>query len=143
MLYADTSFLTAIYLPEPESRRILKWMQTHDQGLPFTPLHRHELRTGMRQRVLHGSITLDELKDAFRAVESDLEDGILNHTPIPWTESFREAERIGEDHGTIRPIRSLDLLHVGIAHALQRAQFLTFDKRQKEVAKLAGLNVSF
>lgn len=143
MIYADTSFIIAIYLPEAGSAQAIKWMSGPRDPLPCTPLHRHELRTGIRQRAFRAEITSAQLAAALAEIDGDLESDVLAHVPIPWTDSFREAERISATRGTEIQMRSLDLLHVGIALSLQAKTFLTFDVRQAEIAKAAGLRVKF
>jgi predicted nucleic acid-binding protein len=73
----------------------------------------------------------------------DLGDGILAHVPIAWTNAFREAERLGQECTERMGVRSVDLLHAGIAQALGIEEFLTFDLRQRELAKAAGFEVEF
>jgi predicted nucleic acid-binding protein len=139
--YADTSFLARIYTPHAGSTKALAWMQRATEPLPFTPLHRHELRNAVRLRVFRGEITAEQRTEAFREIDSDLADGILAHTTIPWTNSFREAESLAAAHTESLGVRSFDLLHVGLAVTLGAAEFLTFDKRQAALAKAAGLKV--
>ncbi len=74
-------------------------------------------------------------------MESDLEDGILLHTVIPWTAAFRKADEVGNIRTERMGIRSSDLLHIGVALALNAKDFWTFDARQGEVAQAAGLLV--
>ena len=143
MVYADTSFLIAIYLPEEGSERVIRWMEKAREALPLTPFHRHELRTGVRQRVFRGELTAGKMKEVFREVESDLSAGVLLHVPIPWTDAFREAEQTGAGHGEQISLRSLDLLHIGIARAFGSAQFLTLDTRQAAAASIADLRTRF
>jgi predicted nucleic acid-binding protein len=38
-------------------------------------------------------------------------------------------------------VRTLDLLHVAFGRILGRTEFLSFDKRQRSLATLAGLTV--
>lgn len=140
-LYADTSFLVAIYSPEADSAAALRFMQRLTVPLPFTPFHRHELRTAIRLRTFRGSITVDQRNDAFQQIDEDLSDNILGHTPVPWTDAFRNAETVGAAHCETLGVRSFDLLHVGIALALGADEFLTFDSRQAALAKAAGLRV--
>jgi predicted nucleic acid-binding protein len=116
-------------------------MQRATQALPLTPLHRHELRNAIRLRVFRGEITAEQRKDAFREIESDLADNILSHTPIPWTDTFREAENLAAAHTEVLGVRSIDLLHVGLAVTLKATEFLTFDTRQAVLAKAAGFKV--
>ena len=118
-------------------------MRDFRDPLPFTPLHRHELRNAIRLAVFRQEIDSERRKAAFLDIESDLQDGILAHVPISWTEAFREADQLGNDHTETMGLRSMDLLHVGIAQALGAKKFLTFDSRQRNFAEAAGFKVSF
>ena len=111
--------------------------------LPFTPLHRHELRNALRLAIFRKEIDAERCKAAFLDIESDLQDGILGHVSIPWTNAFREAEQLGNGHTETMGVRGVDLLHVGIAQALGMKQFLTFDSRQAELAIAVGFKVTF
>ena len=139
--YADTSFLVRIYLTQSDSQKALAFMRDFRDPLPFTPLHRHELRNAIRLAVFRKEIDAARRKAAFEDIESDIEDGILTHTPIPWTNTFREAEQVGAARTETMGVRGVDLLHVGIALALDMKEFLTFDARQAALAKAAGLKV--
>jgi len=139
--YADTSFLVRLYLTQSDSQKALAFMRDFRDPLPFTPLHRHELRNALRLAVFRKEIEAERRTAAFLDIESDLEDGILAHVPIPWTNAFREAEQLGNDHTEMMGVRSVDLIHVGIAQTLGMKQFLTFDTRQAELAKAAGFKV--
>ena len=118
MTYIDTSFLVALYVPEPGSPQALKWMQRHNEAIPFTPLHRLEFRTAVRLRVFRAILDEEIMKQIFSSVENDLDSAVLAHTQIPWTDAFRNAEIVGEKLGTSVGARSFDLLYVGIARAL-------------------------
>ena len=139
--YADTSFLARIYTPHADSTKALAWMQRATEALPLTPLHRHELRNAIRLRVFRGEITAGQRQEALREVDADLADNILAHTPIPWMEAFREAERLAAAHTVTLGVRSFDLLHVALALTLDATEFLTFDQRQAALAKAVGLRV--
>jgi hypothetical protein len=92
-------------------------------------------------RVFRAILDEEIMKQIFSSVENDLDSAVLAHTQIPWTDAFRNAEIVGEKLATSVGARSFDLLHVGIARALKFDQFLTFDVRQREAAKAAGLRV--
>ncbi len=141
--YADTSFLVRLYLTQSDSQKALAFMRDFRDPLPFTPLHRHELRNALRLAVFRKEIDAERRKAAFLDIESDLEDGILAHVPIAWTNAFREAEQLGNDHTEVMGVRGVDLLHVGVARTLGLKEFLTFDTRQAEFAKAAGFKVKF
>jgi predicted nucleic acid-binding protein len=139
--YADTSFLVRVYTPHADSGKALAWLQRAREPLPFTPLHRHELRNGIRLRVFRGELNPEQRKLAFQGIESDLADNILTHTTIPWTNTFRESEALATLHTETLGVRSIALLHVGLALALETTEFLTYDARQAALAKAAGLRV--
>jgi predicted nucleic acid-binding protein len=139
--YADTSFLMRLYLTQSDSQKALAFMRDFRDSLPFTPLHRHELRNALRLAVFRKEIDAGRRKAAFQDIESDLQDGILAHVPVAWTNAFREADQLGDDHTETMGVRSVDLLHVGIAQALGTKEFLTFDSRQAKLAKIAGFKV--
>jgi predicted nucleic acid-binding protein len=141
--YADTSFLVRIYLTQSDSPNALAFMRDYRDPLPFTPLHRHELRNALRLAVFRQEIDTERRNAAFADIDSDLADGILAHVPIRWTDAFREAEHLGKAHTEALGIRGVDLLHASIALTLGAKRFLTFDLRQVELAKSAGLNVKF
>ncbi len=139
--YADTSFLVRLYLTQSDSTKAIRFMQNFSGALPYTPLHRHELRNALRLAVFRGEIDAARRSAALEDVESDLADGILVHVPIPWTNAFREAERLGAAHTETMGVRGVDLLHAGVALSLGGTQFLTFDLRQASLARAAGLKV--
>ncbi len=140
-VYADTSFLVAVYSPEPGSINALGIMQRLREPLPFTPFHRHELRNGIRLRVFRKEITVEQRKAAFAEIDSDLQEEILAHTPISWTNTFRQAEDLAASHTETLGVRSFDLIHVSLALVLGATDFLTFDTRQAALARTAGLKV--
>jgi predicted nucleic acid-binding protein len=139
--YADTSFLVAAYSPEADSQKALAWFQHANVPLLFTPLHRQELRNAIRLRVFRQQITREQRSVAFEDIQSDLDDGILVHTALPWTDALREADVIGAGNTERLGTRSADVLHVAVATVLQSTDFLTFDVRQGKLAKAAGLKV--
>ena len=140
-IYADTSFLVPAYSPEKDSIKVLRWFKRAREPLPFTPLHRLELRTALRLRVFRGEITSRQRSQAFREIDSDLVDNLLAHTPVVWIDAFRHAEELAAKHVETLGTRSLDLLHVAVARTLKARQFLTLDSQQKTLAEAAGMLV--
>ena len=141
--YADTSFLVRVYLTQSDSPKALAFMRDFRDPLPFTPLHRHELRNALRLAVFRRAIDAERRNAAFADIDSDLAESILSHVPVRWTDAFREAELLGKTHTETLGIRGVDLLHAGIALTLGAKRFLTFDLRQAALAKSAGFDVKF
>jgi predicted nucleic acid-binding protein len=137
--YADTSFLVSLYVVDAHTDRANAWMKRQAEPLPLTPLHRHELRNAIRLAVWRKELDAAQRREIFRFVDSDLKEGFLTHQPVAWTDSFREAERIGEVQTELTGLQATDLLHLGIAFSLEAAEFLSFDVTQRKAATRAGL----
>jgi len=138
--YFDTSYLVAIYVPNDHTAAALRHRSRADRDpLPFTPLHRLELRTTVRQCAYIGLIEEAEARRVLRAIEEDLDDGTLAHEPIDWTDSLRRAEAIAQSYAWTKPCRSLDLWHVAAAAEAAAEDFITFDRDQFAIAKAVGL----
>ncbi len=78
---------------------------------------------------------------ALRYLDEALKEGKLVHVPLPWTDALRKAEHLSEDHAEKIGNRAADTLHVAAAMLAGARRFLSFDKRQRELAKEAGLEV--
>jgi predicted nucleic acid-binding protein len=141
VIYPDTSFLFSLYVVEDGTPVAEAYAEKLDTPLSFTPFHRLELRSALRQRAYRKELTHSELQLALRRSEEHLLEGFLRHTPLIWSDALREAERLGEAHLAEIGARSGDLLHVASAVVLGAQEFLTFDQRQHELARRAGLKV--
>lgn len=139
--YADSSFLLSLHCDDANAVQARLFMARNLAALTFNPLHRLEVRNGLRLRVHRGSMTPAERTAALRQIEEDLEDGILVHVPLPWTEALRQAEQLSAVHAERIGSRAADTLHVAAALLAKARRFLSFDKRQRELAKAAGLEV--
>jgi len=139
--YPDTSFLIALYVADTTSEQARRYMHSASHALVFTPFHRLEFRTALRTRVFRGGFSREQMRETFRHCDEHLDGDILQHTPLNWADTLREAERIAEAHLTEVGARSGDLLHVASAVVLGTRDFITFDDRQNALAKRAGLRV--
>jgi len=110
-------------------------------SLAFTPLHRFEVRNAFRNVTAAGEMTEHEFRLACHQLDEDLQEKILVHTPIEWTNVFRRADELSEQHATSSGQRTIDLLHVAIALEVGAATFLSFDRRQRKLARATSLVV--
>ena len=139
--YADSSFLISLTVEDGNTEDARRFMTRHPGPLPFNPLHRLEVRNGLRIRVHRDEIDTVRRAAALRQIEEDLKDGVLVHQAIPWTEAMRKAEQLSADHAERIGSRTADTLHVAAALLAGARQFLSFDKRQRDLAKAGGLDV--
>lgn len=139
--YPDSSFLVSIARDDANHVAAMRYMADSLETLAFTPLHRIELFNSLRIAEARGEIDRSELKIAFRKIDEDLRDGLLVHTPVEWTDVFRRADELSEKHAAREGQRTIDLLHIALAVESGAETFLTFDVRQRKLAKAAGLKV--
>ncbi len=139
--YADTGLLCSLYAPDAHTSRAVARLRRQALPLPFTWLHQLELRNALRLRVFRREITGGQRDASLNALLADLADGVLSTAAPPLSAVVTEAERLSALHSETLGTRSLDILHVASALVLGKADFLTFDQRQANLARAAGLSV--
>ena len=139
--YADSSFLVSIYRQDGNHAAVCAYMAKHSPVLAFLPLHRVEMRNALRFAESQGLLTAPERRRAFKQIEQDLRDGLLQHASVGWNEICRRADDLSEKHMVKNGQRTIDLLHVAAALESGTRLFLSFDRRQCGLAKAAGLQV--
>ena len=147
--YPDTSFLCAVYRVQANHHEAKAYRLTLSDPLSYTSLLEFEFLQATRLQVfLHSG---DRTKgfsqhQADRIVadwEADIAAGLVQQVGYD-AEAVNKLARVYSDLYTTRGgHRSLDLLHVATAIHLGARKFLTFDARQKALAKSVGLKVPF
>ena len=144
--YPDTSYLSAIYRLQDNSQAASSHFAALPEALHVTGLLLYEFRQSCRLQVwLHkqnrtmGSSKVDCDK-ALNMLDSDLADGTLVVVPAVWPEVHAIAERLSSKYTHGFGNRAFDTLHVATALHLGASQFLSFDARQREIAKAEGLD---
>jgi predicted nucleic acid-binding protein len=139
--YADSSFLVSLHRADTNHAAAKAYLAQAAFTLAFTPLHRVEVRNALRNATAHREMTAADCRLAFRQIDEDLRDGLLVHTPVDWTDVFRRADELSEKYAATEGQRTIDLLHVALALESGAKTFLSFDARQRKLAKAAGLKV--
>lgn len=140
--YADTSFLFSLYVQDANTASAGRFASGLSVGLAFTPLQRHELRNAFRLAVFRREISLEECAKLLSTVESDSRNGVLVESAVSWAEVYEITESLSAAHSSELGTRGFDVMHVAAAMALRAERFLSFDKRQKSLARKAGLRVN-
>jgi predicted nucleic acid-binding protein len=139
VIYADASFLVALYVRNDNTEEALRvWRRVNEVPLPYNPIHRLEVRNGIRLMAFTREITPEQARRSLRDLDSDLSAGDLVHVPLVWTEVLRRAEMIGNVTFTYG-VRALDLVHLAAALESNSSPFLTFDERQAKAGRHLGL----
>lgn len=137
-VYADTSFLVSLYLPDAHSSRAWAMMASHPRTF-LTPLHEVEFVNAIELAVFRKLVHRSQARRVLRDFEQDRA-GVFALTAMP-EDCFGRAERLARRHTARIGARSLDILHVAIASALKPDAFYTFDARQRRLARGEGLRV--
>jgi len=138
MVYADTSFITPVYVHDTRSPETIKRLSSLP-SIWITPLNRAELAHALELNVFWAKLSAFEANRAWNRFESDLTKGVWIGAVMPdlvWNTSIDLARRYSAKMG----VRTLDTLHVASALELKAEQFWTFDERQAKLADAVGLD---
>lgn len=139
MEYADTGFLLSLYLPESTTAAASAAMKRLVEPLPLISLTMLELRNGLRLAVFRRVITEEERSRCWEQFEDDMAGGVYRRAAVPQSDLHERATRLIEAHSARLGARTLDVLHVAAALQIGAHTLLTFDRRQRALARAAGL----
>ena len=139
--YADTSLLISYYINDSNSVSAQAILHRATDPLPFTGLHRLEMRNALALGVFRRILTSAQASTAWSDVQRDLRSGRLVAQPVNWIPVYRTAAQWAALHSPRIGCRSLDVLHVSLAKKLNAEEFFSFDGRQRSLALVLGLAV--
>ena len=137
--YADPSALLKLYIHEPASAAMSAWRSRTKGALPVTPHGRLEIVNGICLAGFRKIISGEALSDAIASFDEDLAEGRYVDADILWRATLRRARELSRAHTPALGCRTLDVLHVATAIELGLRYFVTFDSRQGQLARAAGL----
>ena len=145
--FADTSFLCALHVPLVHSARAIAWHRRQRDPIFISGLVAFEFRQSVRLQAFRFSADRTAGFDprtaeaALRQFEANLTAGAFALAATELADVLDFAERISARHTPAKGCRSLDVLHVATAQHLGVRRFLSFDEKQRALAKAAGLDV--
>jgi predicted nucleic acid-binding protein len=143
--FPDTSFLCALYRPQSSSPLAAAHFKAMPEALHVSSLLLYEFRQSLRFQVWlyrqnpQKGFTDSQCAKALADLQSDLDTGSVVLVAADWSDVSRLAERISAAHTKTHGNRAMDILHVATALHLGAQEFLTFDARQRTLAKAEGL----
>jgi predicted nucleic acid-binding protein len=138
--YVDSSALVSVYVTERFSKAARAAVRRASQ-IPFTPLHQLEVRNAFEMLVGRGAITRDERHAILGQLREDVDAQRLMTMSPDLEQVFARASEFSRLYTAKTLARSLDLLHVAVAHVTSCTRFVSGDDRQLAVAKASGLEV--
>jgi predicted nucleic acid-binding protein len=139
--YVDPSALLKLYVHRPESFAMNAWRARMRGALPLTQHARAEVVNGICLAAFRRDISAAALRDALASFDEDFAAGRYVQADLPWRSALRRATELSRDYTPQIGCRTLDMLHVACALELGLPSFLTFDARQRRLARSVGLKV--
>jgi hypothetical protein len=138
--YADTSFLASLYVLDGHSALAAARMKRAKLPLLLTPFGELELANALALRIFRKELSPTHIKGAQALFAKDCEDGVLVIKLLP-SRAYTLAKQIARRQTPRLGTRTLDVLHVASALALDADTFYTFDVRQGKLATAEKLAV--
>jgi predicted nucleic acid-binding protein len=138
-VYADTSFLVSLYFADAHSAPAAQAMLSKPT-LFLTPLSELELVNALELALFRRVADASAIRASQAAFRQDIEQGVFSPQPLPAT-VFEVAARLARRRSARLGTRTLDILHVASALLLRADRFLTFDARQRRLARAVRLRV--
>jgi len=139
--YFDTAIILKLYVQESTSPDALRLANECPAPYLLTPWQEIEARTALRLKAFRKEITASEMRASLEAFDEDILSGRWKTPEYEEATVWRFARDLSDRHAETIGCRTLDLLHVAVALSLGVKTFVTFDERQRAVAKLEGLTV--
>jgi predicted nucleic acid-binding protein len=151
--YADTNFITRLYLSLPgtdEAVREMDQLQNNGkEALPITCHHRWETINAFQLLVFAGThsprqvrVTQEQAAAGLAHFRGDLsKPAFFREAPVVLDELERQFEQLALRHTAKLGFRTYDLLHVASALILECDIFWSFDAKTSRLAALEGLKV--
>jgi len=135
-LYVDTSALLKWYLEEPFSNEFTHFIQ-HHPGARISSLTVIEVHCTLARLTRNREVSMPYAAEAIATFSAQTAAGYLNLLPIHDDYLAHATELIDN---VKFPLRTLDALHLAVAHASECKQFATADKTQAKAARTLGLH---
>ena len=139
--YFDTGILVKNYCPEPDSPAAVALLRAEDAPLPLTHFQEAEFRNAVRLKLFRREMPSAGARGALLNFTRDISEGFFVRPIYTLSTVFRRAESLSSDYTALTGARTLDILHVAAALEIEAKTFVSFDERQRAVAKKAGLKV--
>jgi predicted nucleic acid-binding protein len=115
------------------------WRTRTKGALPLAPHGRLEIVNGICLAAFRKFINAEALIDAIASFDEDCAEGRYVEADVLWRATLRRAGELSRAHTPALGCRTLDVLHVATAVELGLRHFVTFDTRQRQLARAAGL----
>jgi predicted nucleic acid-binding protein len=141
MIYLDASVVFSLHFRDSNTDEALNLVSGATDALVVSALCEMETVNAFALRVFRHEMSVHNMDNAVKDLESDLRSGVLQWKPIPEA-AFTRAKALSRKITPSVGVRAVDLLHIAAAFELGAKSFYTFDQRQHQAAQAAGLTVN-
>ena len=143
IIYCDTSFLVSLLHDGDANYQTARRMAAKHRSDEFVVCEVHLLEVPASVRAAThrsvGAIPEQVARRVINRFDRAVNRKVFQRKRLERDEALNMARNLGEAHGWKERHTSFDLWHLGAAWALSAGVFLTFDRRQKRIAKLLGM----
>ncbi len=139
--YFDSGVLVKSYCLESNSPEAISLIDGEPLPFPLTHLQEAEVRNALRLKLFRQEVSSLELDESLRLLDGDINAGRLERCRFNEGAVYRRAETLSRHYTATVGARTLDILHVAVALEIGSTRFVSFDQRQRAIAKKAGLKV--
>lgn len=136
-MYIDTSCLAAYYLPEEKSQLVQKKIHEADQVV-ISLITDIEMLSAIKKKERMGDIDSQDADNTFQLFKNHRENGLFNVVELT-PAIFKVSEFILQS--TSKSLRTLDAIHLGIAHEM-KLELFTFDQVLLDSADELGFRLT-
>jgi predicted nucleic acid-binding protein len=138
----DTSFLFALYGRDAHTARATAAVKRLAQPITITLFNEYELTNAVQFAVFRRLLAAHDAKVILAAFDADTLAGKVILDRCNLADVVVQAKKLSLAHTAAAGHRSFDILQVAAAVCLSAKVFLTFDDRQRTLARGAGLQVA-
>lgn len=140
-IYADSSFLVSLYIPDANSASAVRTMQASSGDRLVIALCELEVVNAFGLRVFRKQASPVESNSALTNFEKDLREGLFQLRGLP-ERLFERARQLSQQTSAKLGTRTADLLHVAAALELGADYLYSFDQQQRKLAQSVRLKLN-
>ncbi|MGV3661187.1 MAG: type II toxin-antitoxin system VapC family toxin [Prosthecobacter sp.] len=141
MSFTDASFLVSLCSRDVHSGKAREWWFGCYAIMRTSRLALFEAENSVRVMRLSRSITLEDEFDALEMMKRMLLEGFIELWEVPVKRLYPAARRLSQFHTQTAGYGAMDIIHVASAQDMEATIFLSFDRRQRELAEAEGMKV--
>jgi predicted nucleic acid-binding protein len=138
-VYVDTGVIVKSYVTESNSAEADAILIKVGTPLLFSHLHSIEIPNAIQLKRFRKEISKEQAIEALRAFQSDINSGRFQRPEYDIKAILHRAVVLSEKYSASIGTRSLDILHIATALETHCDTFISFDLRQRKIARQVGL----